>query len=243
MTAALNRAQAPISTDAPEAELVARAVDGSEAAFEMIVRRHNQFLFRAARAILKSDAEAEDVLQEAYVRAWRALDQFRADARLSTWLFRIVTNEALARVRRVSAHVIPLDDAMESPEPGIQAALTDDAVRRPDQQAQRVQLRRLMEERIDQLPEAFRIVFMLRAVEEMSVDEVAHILDIPKATVRTRFFRTRSLLRERLASDIDTTLVDVFAFDGARCDRIVAAVMARIRHASDGGRGVSGPEA
>ena len=94
MTAALNRAQAPISTDAPEAELVARAVDGSEAAFEMIVRRHNQFLFRAARAIHKSDAEAEDVLQEAYVRAWRALDQFRADAPVAipAWAWRAASS-------------------------------------------------------------------------------------------------------------------------------------------------------
>lgn len=218
---------APVSAHTPEMELVARAASGDEAAFEAIMRRHNRQLFRTARSILKSNAEAEDALQEAYLRAWRALSSFRADAKLSTWLVRIVLNEALGRLRRQGAQIIALDTAMHSTEPETQAALTADPDRQPDRLAMRAEIRRLMEARIDLLPDVFRSVFMLRAVEEMDVEEVAQALGIPAATVRTRFFRARSLLREGLASDIDMALGDAFAFDGARCDRIVAAVLAR----------------
>ena len=203
---------AAITAQTPDAELAVRGAQGDEAAFEAIMRRHNQLLFRTARSIVKNDAEAEDVVQEAYLHAWRALDSFRADARLSTWLVRIVANEAFGRLRRKQAPVIPLDAAMISPEPAIQAALTDAPDHRPDNSAMRAELRRLLESRIDRLPDAFRTVFMLRAVQELSVEEVAQALAIPEATVRTRFFRARSLLREGLASQIDTTLGDAFAF-------------------------------
>jgi RNA polymerase sigma-70 factor (ECF subfamily) len=209
--------------------LVSRAAAGDGAAFEVLMRRHNQLLFRTARSILKSDAEAEDVVQEAYLRAWRALSSFRAESRLSTWLLRIVTNEALSRLRRPTMQIIPLGTAMISPDPGTQAALTDPADRGPEQAALRGQVREMMEKRIDLLPEVYRTVFMLRAVEEMSVEDVAQALDIPEATVRTRFFRARSLLREGLASEMDAALGEVFAFDGARCDRIVANVLSRRR--------------
>ena len=231
MLNALRQAPVPITAaitaQTPDAELAVRGAQGDEAAFEAIMRRHNQLLFRTARSIVKNDAEAEDVVQEAYLHAWRALDSFRADARLSTWLVRIVANEAFGRLRRKQAPVIPLDAAMISPEPAIQAALTDAPDHRPDNTAMRAELRRLLESRIDRLPDAFRTVFMLRAVQELSVEEVAQALAIPEATVRTRFFRARSLLREGLASQIDTTLGDAFAFDGARCDRIVAGVLRR----------------
>lgn len=221
-----------VSAQTPEAELIALAAQGDARAFELIMRRHNQLLFRTARSILKSDSEAEDALQDAWLRAWRALDSFRADARLSTWLVRIVANEALGRLRRKSAQVIPLDAAMTSPEPDLQAALTEDSDHGPERFAMRAELRKLLEAGIDDLPEAFRTVFMLRAVEEMETSEIAEALGIPEATVRTRFFRARSLLREGLASRIDVTLSDAFAFDGARCDRIVAGVLAR-RQAED----------
>ena len=221
-----------VSAQTPEAELIALAAQGDAHAFELIMRRHNQLLFRTARSILKSDSEAEDALQDAWLRAWRALDSFRADARLSTWLVRIVANEALGRLRRKSAQVIPLDAAMTSPEPDLQAALTEDSDHGPERFAMRAELRKLLEAGIDDLPEAFRTVFMLRAVEEMETSEIAEALGIPEATVRTRFFRARSLLREGLASRIDVTLSDAFAFDGARCDRIVAGVLAR-REAED----------
>lgn len=221
--------QQPIDAASGDAELAARAATGDAAAFEAIMRRHNRLLFRTARAILKNDQEAEDALQDAYLRAWKALATFRADAKLSTWLVRIVANEALGRLRRKQADIIPLDAAMTAPDPHIQAALTGAADERPDGFAMRAQLRRLLEARIDLLPDAFRTVFMLRAVEELSVEEVAEVLGIPEATVRTRFFRARSLLREGLASAIDVTLADAFSFDGARCDRIVAGVLQRAR--------------
>ncbi len=211
----------------PEAELVARAAAGDGSAFEGLMRRHNQLLFRTARSILKDDMEAEDALQEAYLRAWRALGSFRADSRLSTWLVRIVTNEALGRLRRTSARTIPLETAMTSSDPGTQAALTDAPDHRPEPSAMRAQARTMMEARIDLLPDVYRTVFVLRGVEEMSVEEVAQALDVPEATVRTRFFRARNLLRQSLASDMDAALGDAFAFDGARCDRLVAEVLRR----------------
>lgn len=215
------------SSPSPDAELAARAASGDAGAFEAIMRRHNRLLFRTARSILKSDSEAEDALQEAYLRAWRALGSFRADAKLSTWLVRIVINEALGRMRRRDGQIIPLDAAMNSTEPETQASLTADPDRQPERLAMRAEIRRLMEARIDLLPDTFRSVFMLRAVEEMSVEEVSQALGIPEATVRTRFFRARGMLREGLACDIDVALGDAFAFDGARCDRIVAVVLAR----------------
>ncbi|MCZ2414351.1 MAG: RNA polymerase sigma factor [Burkholderiales bacterium] len=229
MQSATGPIPATVTRQTPEADLVALAAAGDGAAFELLMRRHNQLLFRTARSILKNDAEAEDAVQEGYLRAWRALGEFRTESRLSTWLVRIVANEALGRLRRTGAQVIPLEAAMTSPEPETQAAFTDTPQRGPEHSALRSQVRTLLESRIDLLPEACRTVFMLRAVEEMSVEEVAQALDIPEATVRTRFFRARSLLREGLAGEMDGAIGEVFAFDGARCDRIVANVLARAR--------------
>ncbi len=219
----------PADTDDPDSALAARAAGGDEAAFELIMRRHNRLLFRTARSILKNDEEAQDALQEAYLRAWRALGGFRADARLSTWLARIVINEALGRLRRREVPVIPLDAAMACDEPGMQGWLRDEVERQPDRLAMRDEIRRLMEARIDRLPEVFRSVFVLRGVEELSVEEVAQALGIPEATVRTRFFRARGLLREGLSRDVDMAIADAFSFDGERCDRIVTTVLARLR--------------
>lgn len=215
------------SNTTPEAELVSRAAGGDGVAFEAIMRRHNQLLFRTARSIVQNDAEAEDVVQDAYLRAWRALGNYRAESKLSTWLVRITTNEALGRLRRKSAQIIPLEAAMTPHESEARTALTDEPERSPEQSMMRVQLRKLLEARIDILPETFRTVFMLRAIEEMSVEEIAEALEIPEATVRTRFFRARSLLRESLAQEMDAGLSDVFAFAGARCDRIVTGVLER----------------
>lgn len=224
-----NPAPAQVSEGLPEGELVARAAAGESGAFEVLMRRYNRLLFRTARSILEHDAEAEDAVQEAYLRAWRALGEFRSESKLSTWLVRIVVNESLGRLRRKRAQVIPLETAMISTEPEIQSALTDAPHRRPQHVAMRAQIHALLESRIDHLPEVYRAVFMLRAVEEMNVEEVAQALDIPEATVRTRFFRARSLLREGLAGEIDTAVGEVFSFDGARCDRVVANVLARGR--------------
>lgn len=221
-------ARPPVSEQSAEADLIARAIAGETAAFERIMRRYNQKLFRTARSILMQDADAEDAVQETYLRAWRELASFRSDASLSTWLVRIAVNESLGRLRRRSAQVIPLDAAMNTIEPEVQASLCVADQLQPESGAIRAQLRTLLETRIDRLPEVFRTVFILRMVEEMTVEEVAESLGIQEATVRTRLFRARSLLREGLASDLDLTLGEVFSFDGARCDRIVAGVLARI---------------
>lgn len=218
----------------PDAALAARAACGDDAAFACIMRRHNRLLFRTARSILKSDADAEDALQEAYLRAWRALGSFRAEARLSTWLVRIVVNEALARLRRRGAQVLAFDVTIDLAQASLEDAMEGNPDERPDRAAMRSEVRALMEASIDALPEAFRTVFVLRAVEEMSVDEVAVALDLPEATVRTRFFRARGLLREGLARDVDQAMADVFSFDGTRCDRIVAGVMAILNDGIDG---------
>lgn len=220
----------PRSNDAlTDAELASRAARGDKSAFEVIMRRHNRLLFRTARSILKSDAETEDALQEAYLCAWRALDGFRADAKLSTWLVRIVINEALGRLRRRRAQVIPLDPTVDTADAQTEDSVEDSLDRRPDHVAMRSEVRLLIEARIDALPEAFRTVFVLRAVQELSVEETSAALDIPEATVRTRYFRARGLLREGLARDLDMSLGDAFSFDGARCDRIVAGVLAKLR--------------
>lgn len=225
----LERTAARPTPATSDAELAARAARGDDAAFEAIMRRHNRLLFRTARSILKSDAEAEDALQEAYLRAWRALASFRADSKLSTWLVRIVINEALGRLRQRGAQVIAIDVTMDDGDDDapIEDTLAGDADQQPERIALRAEVRRLIEARIDRLPESFRTVFMLRAVQDLSVEEVAAALDLPEATVRTRFFRARALLREGLSRDVDLALGDAFAFDGARCDRMVAGVLAR----------------
>lgn len=207
-----------------DAEIARRVAAGDQDAFRLLMRRHNQTLYRAARAILRDDAEAEEAVQEAYLRAYGAMGGFRDEAKLSTWLVRIVVNEALgrARKRRRGAEVIPLGG-----ETG-EELMAQDAPEQPERGAMRAETRRLLERRIDALPEAFRAVFVLRALEEMSVEETAAALDIPAATVRTRFFRARGLLREALAREIDSAFDEAFSFAGERCDRIVAGVFARL---------------
>ncbi len=211
-----------------DAEWVARAQRGDADAFERIMRQHNRLLFRTARSILKDDAETEDAVQAAYLNAWRALGSFRVEAKLSTWLVRIVVNESLARLRRRGAQIIPLDGLGDIEFAQMEAVMEHKPDERPDRMAMRAQVRQLIEAGIDQLPDVFRTVFMLRAVEELSVEEVAVALNIPEATVRSRFFRARGLLREGLARDIDVSMADAFAFAGVRCDRIVARVLADI---------------
>jgi RNA polymerase sigma-70 factor (ECF subfamily) len=197
--------------------------------FEQLMRTHNRMLFRTARAILRDDAEAEDALQEAWLRAYRSIGGFRGEAKLSSWLVRIVVNEALARRRKQlrRAEVVPLrGSGIEEHELEQEPCMREHDG--PEDLTQRAQMRRLLEASIDRLPEAFRIVFVLRAIEEMTVEETASALDIPEATVRTRFFRARSQLREALSQEIDLAVDDAFAFAGERCERIVARVMARL---------------
>lgn len=211
-----------------DAEIAWRIAAGDEDAFRLLMRRNNQALYRAARSILKDDAEAEDAVQEAYLLAYRAMSRFRGEAKLSTWLVRIVVNEAIARSRKRSrsAEIIRLDGDMKPGDAAREVSLNEVPSEQPEQGTLRAETRRLLENKIDGLPDTFRAVFVLRALEEMTVEETAAALDIPESTVRTRFFRARGLLREALAREIDFVIGDAFAFDGVRCDRIVAGVLA-----------------
>jgi len=225
--AVARQAAVPVSD---ELELVARILKQDHAAFEALMRRYNGRLFRVARAILKDDAEAEDALQDAYLDAFRHLAQFRGDSQLGTWLVRIVANHALMRLRRQKRDpvVVPFEPRAQAPRlDAMQVA--DERIESPPDTARRAEVRRILERRIDELPLPFRTVFIMREVEEMSVEETAGCLGIPSATVRTRLFRARAMLREALARDIDLAAGDVFAFAGARCDRIVENVLGRLR--------------
>jgi len=215
-----------------DAELALHIGLGDARALELVMRRHNRLLYRTARSILRDEAEAEDCVQEAYIQAFRSLASYRAEAKLSTWLARIVINQALARLRRSKREAgnVSLDNVVDIDGHLAGADATVAESEQPDAAAMRDELRRRLERHIDRLPSAFRTVFVLRALEELSVEETAAALDIPVATVRTRFFRARGLLREALESDVDTALEDAFGFDGARCDRVVAAVLERLRH-------------
>src|SRR6185437_10723466 len=159
------------------AEIARRAAQGDGAAFEALMRRYNRMLFRTARAILRDDAEAEDALQEAYLQAYRSIGSFRAEAKLSTWLARIVANEALMRRRKQTrrADILPMQSA-DTPE--VEQVMETDSDNAPDTRAARGEMRRLLEAQIDALPETYRTVFMLRAVEELSAEETAAVLEI-----------------------------------------------------------------
>jgi RNA polymerase sigma-70 factor (ECF subfamily) len=215
-------------------ELVGRVARNDHAAFEVLMRRHNGRLFRVARAILKDAADAEDALQEAYLEAYRHSGEFRGEAQVATWLTRIAINQALMRLRRRRRDrvVVPFGErwtAESGFEPDeAEARVADEKNESPPDAALRAEVRRLLERRIDDLPVAFRTVFVLRDVEDLSVLETAECLAIPAATVRTRLFRARALLREALARDLDAATSDVFGFAGERCDRIVAGVLARV---------------
>jgi len=217
-----------LSTDGATALDRLRA--GDRTAFEALMRTHNRRLFRVARGILRDDAEAEEALQDAYLTAFQALPGFRGEASLSTWLVRIVVNAALGRLRRARRDrvVVPYADGMEDADGDALNALPDPAAIPPEDVVMRSELRALLERRIDALPLAFRTVFIMREIEEMTVEETAAALDIPPGTVRTRLFRARALLRTALAQEIDAITPETYAFAGARCDRIVQRVLFRL---------------
>ncbi len=217
--------------DLPDTELARRIATGDQEAFRVLMRRYNQTLYRTARSILKDEAEAEDAVQEAYILAYRAMGAFRGDAKLSTWLIRIVVNEAIARARKRSrrAEIIQLSGEPEPDADASEMNMNEAAPEQPEHAASRAETRRLLEAKIDALPDAFRAVFVLRALEELTVEETAASLGIPAATVRTRYFRAKGLLREALAREIDFAFEDAFAFAGERCNRIVAGVLARLK--------------
>jgi RNA polymerase sigma-70 factor (ECF subfamily) len=221
---------APAADADDDGALVQRILAHDHRAFELLMRRYNARLYRVARSIVKHDADAEDVLQEAYLAAYRAMHRFRGAAQLSTWLTRIVVNQALGRLRASKRERVVVDfDSGRDHLPQTQESFVNQgASQSPEQVALQSQLRRLLEQRIDTLPLNFRTVFVLREVEDMSVADTADCLSIPAATVRSRLHRARALLRESLAVEMDTAAGGVFPFGGARCDRIVFAVLGRL---------------
>jgi RNA polymerase sigma-70 factor (ECF subfamily) len=214
--------QEPLSDE----EVVSRVLAGETAMFEIVMRRHNQRLYRVARAILRNDGEAEDVMQDAYVRAYEHLDQFSGRARFSTWLTRIAVHEALARQRRGN-RLQELDSKSDREGDPMDrlATLAPD----PEQQASNMEIRRVLEQSVEKLPDAYRTIFMLRDVEEMSTSDTAHALDISEENVKVRLHRARALLRKTLYARAGTERKEVFNFHAVRCDRVVKNVFERIR--------------
>ena len=212
-----------------DVSLAQRVHAGDQAAFEQLMRRYNQRLYRLARSMLRDAGEAEDAVQDAYLAAYQSMNAFRGEASLATWLSRVVVNQCLARLRRQARrdNIVPMVP-MGGPDEQEGPAMPADDKDSPDRALLRAELRAILERKLDELPETFRTVFVLRSVEELSVEETARTLDLPEATVRSRHFRARSLLRESLAQDIDIAERDVFSFAGDRCDRIVANVLKRL---------------
>ena len=202
-------------------EVVSRILDGETALFEVLMRRHNQRVFRAARAILRDDREAEDVMQEAYVNAFAHLSQFDGRAQLSTWLTRIAVHEAIARAKRQKRYQ-PLDAMpMEIQMP---KTTTPD----PERQAFGRELGSLIESAVDRLGDGYREVFMLRQIEGMSTAETADVLGVSEDVVKTRFSRARHALQQDLLDRAGIASAGAFTFGNDHCDRLVAAVMHRI---------------
>jgi RNA polymerase sigma-70 factor (ECF subfamily) len=221
-TAPAADAGGPPEGEPTDEELVGRVRAGERHLFELIMRRHNRRIFRAARAIVRDDDEAEDVMQDAYVRAYEHLGEFEGRARLSTWLTKIAVYEALARARR-GRRQEPLDTLADEP-----PAMPTQPTPGPEERAIDAETRRLLEGAIDELPEDFRVVFVLRAVEEMSGAEAAECLGIPEETVKTRLFRARGRLQESLLRRLKPAARAAFPFHLSRCDRVVEAVLRRI---------------
>ena len=201
-------------------EIVERVRSGEARLFELIMRRHNQRVYRAARAILRDDGEAEDVMQDAYVRAFEHLHEFEGRARFSTWLTRIAVHEALARLRR-GRRFQPLDDQEQQSMPTAPRST-------PEDQASDREIHAVLERAIGSLSDEFRSVFVLRAVEEMSGAETAECLGIPEETVKTRLFRARARLQESLLASLEPAAPRTYQFHLSRCDRVVAAVLSRL---------------
>lgn len=212
-----------------DADLVSYARRGDREAFRQIMRRGNQRLFRIARGVLNDDAEAEDAVQEAYALAFSKLDGFRGEASLLTWMTRIVLNECYGRLRRRRPTVgIEQVEAAQQGDGRILVFPNRYGSEDPAADASRAQMRALIERAIAALPEPFRVVFVMRDVEECSIEETASALDIRAETVKTRLHRARRLLRTALHDNLATALNDAFPFLGPRCDRMTEAVLARL---------------
>jgi RNA polymerase sigma-70 factor (ECF subfamily) len=212
----------PVSLPAQEQwsdeQVIARVLGGEVPVFELLMRRHNERIYRAVRSILRDEMEVEDVMQSAYLHAYAHLGEFQARAKFSTWLTRIAVHEALARRRKLARAQLPEEEG----EPAdLHASPEDEALDREH--------RILLRDAIDALPEHYRSVFVLRQVQELSVEETAQSLDLNEETVKTRLHRARGLLREAILEKLEDALGKALPFEAPRCDRVVAGVLSRIR--------------
>ena len=225
------QAPAPQTIPAGDAELVRRALIRDETAVRAIIKAHNRRLYRLARGILRNDGEAEDVVQETYVRAFTHLADFRGNSSLSTWLSRIAMNEALGRLRRQR----PGAELSSLPQGTLEAQIIQfplmSAADDPEKSMAQREIQHVVEGAIDELPEPFRMVFITRVIEGMNVEETAEILDLKPETVKTRLHRARAMLRDNVEKKIGPVVMDAFPFAGRRCDRLTEAVLKRLDYA------------
>ncbi len=215
--------RALLDTSLSDEEVIQRVQAGETSLYEILMRRYNQRLYRVARSILRNDSEAEDVMQEAYVRAFEHLGDFAGEAKFSTWLTKIAVYEALRRLRR-QGRLEGLDSMQESKE----HKLAETGVRDPERQAYDRELRQILERSVDLLPDVYRTVSVLRLVEGLSVAETAACLEVGEETVKTRLHRARALLRRELHQRAGMVAGEIFPFHLSRCDRVVAGVFQRI---------------
>ena len=223
MTTGTSSAVALEKAELSDAEVIQQVLDGNTALFELLMRRYNERVYRAARAIVRDELETEDVMQQAYVNAFTHLRQFNGSAQFSTWLTRIAINESLARVRRQGRYEA-FDDELSH----VESFMSRSPSENPERQAFTSELRELLESAIDTLPDGMREVFVLRDVEGLSTLEVAECLGVTEDVVKTRLSRGRAALRRVILERTGATTPEAFRFYRPRCDRVVAAVLARI---------------
>jgi RNA polymerase sigma-70 factor, ECF subfamily len=213
---------------AADTELVQRAIGRDEAAIRSIMQANNRRLYRLARGILRNDSEAEDVVQETYVRALTHLQDFRGDSSLATWLSRIAMNEALGRLRRQRPGI----ELSSLPPGALEAQIIQFPHSAPSEDPEKTmaqrEIQRVVEHAIDELPDNFRIVFITRVIEGMNVEETAEILGLKPETVKTRLHRARGMLRENVEKKIGPVVMEAFPFAGKRCERLTTAVLKRL---------------
>lgn len=224
-----------VPSELRDEEVVGRVLAGETALFEILMRRYNQRLYRVSRVILRDDSEAEDVMQDAYVRAYEHLNQFAGRAAFSTWLTRIAIHEALARKRKRGR----MDELDALPSNGESMSIMKSSAPSPEAGTATAEARELLEQAIDNLPEAYRAVVMLREVEEMSVAETAESLGVSDAVVKTRLHRAHAMLRKELYARAKGRATDLYQFHAVRCDRVVKAVFERIQQKALEGDSVS----
>ena len=221
----------PKTSEGTAADLVERARGRDEAAIRAIMQSNNRKLYRLARGILRNDSEAEDVVQETYVQAFTHLDSFRGDSSLATWLGRIAINEALGRLRRQRPNV----ELTSLPSETLEAQIIQfplSAPSDPEKTMAQREIQHVVEHAIDELPEAFRLVFITRVIEGMNVEETAEILGLKPETVKTRLHRARTMLRENVERKIGPVVMEAFPFAGKRCERLTEAVLKRLGFSS-----------